>query len=231
MTNLNEVGLGIIGFGGFALFASQHFLQLPNVRLVGIAGSKREEATTAAKRFGATNFETIEELLDAPGLDVVYIATPPFLHHQQSMMALGKGKHVICEKPLAVTAEQASEMIALAREKGLLMVTNLMQRYNPMFERIQKLIQQKLLGDFLHGYFENFASDEGLPVHHWFWDREKSGGIFVEHGVHFFDLWEGWLGPGKVVAAQVCKRGGTGIEDQASATVRYGESTVNFYHG
>lgn len=231
MTDQKEIGLGIIGFGGFALFASQHFLQLPNVRLVGIAGSKREEAVTAAKRFGATNFETIEELLDTPGLEVVYVATPPFLHYSQSMMALRKGKHVICEKPLAVTAEQAGEMITFAREKGLLMVTNLMQRYNPMFERIQKLVQQELLGDFLHGYFENFASDEGLPAQHWFWDREKSGGIFVEHGVHFFDLWEGWLGPGKVVAAQVCKRGETGIEDQVNATVRYGEATVNFYHG
>ena len=66
---------------------------------------------------------------------------------------------------------------------------------------------------------------------HWFWDRSKSGGIFIEHGVHFFDLFAGWLGAGKVEAAQVCVRPGTTIEDQVQCTVRYGDVLVNFYHG
>ena len=67
---------------------------------------------------------------------------------------------------------------------------------------------------------------------HWFWDRGKSGGIFVERGVHFFDLSEGWLGKGHVVAAQRTMRPGTQIEEQVHCTVRYGDTTlVNFYHG
>jgi len=231
MSEHKELGLGIIGFGGFALFATQHFMQTPNVRLVGIAGSKREEATAAANRFGATHFDTIDELLAQPGLDLVYIATPPFLHYEQSMQALRAGKHVICEKPLATSEEEGREMVEFAKSKGLLMVTNLMQRYNPMFERIRTLIDKKVLGEFLHGYFENYAADEGLSPQHWFWDRSKSGGIFIEHGVHFFDLFTGWLGDGQVVAAQTVKREGTDIEDQVNATVLYGDKIVNFYHG
>lgn len=231
MSEQRELGLGIIGFGGFGLFAAQHFMQVPNVRLIGIAGSQREEATRAARRFDATHFETIEELLARPELDVVYISTPPFLHYEQSMQALRAGKHVICEKPLATREDHAREMVEYARSQGLLMVTNLMQRYNPMFERIRTLIGKQLLGEFLHGYFENYASDEGLSPQHWFWDREKSGGIFIEHGVHFFDLFAGWLGDGKVESAQVCVREGSGVEDQVNATVRYGQSLVNFYHG
>ena len=70
-----------------------------------------------------------------------------------------------------------------------------------------------MLGEVLHGSFENYASDENLPAEHWFWDRAKSGGIFVEHGVHFFDLFAGWLGPGRVEAAQVGVRPGTAIEE------------------
>lgn len=236
------IGLGVIGMGGFGLFAVQQFLQQHHTKLVAIAGSKREEAMTVAKRFGAEQVESIEELVNHPDVDLIYIATPPFLHYEQSMLALNAGKHVICEKPLAMNPEQGAEMLALAKQKGLLMVTNLMQRYNPMFARIKHLIDKKLLGEFLHGYFENYAGDEGLSPEHWFWDRSKSGGIFIEHGVHFFDMFAGWLGKGTVKAAQVVERPNSKvrasdrIEDQVQATVEYGDNEagrklVNFYHG
>src|SRR4029078_8113218 len=126
----------------------------------------------------------------------------------------------------------ADELIAIARRQDRLLVSNLMQRYNPLFAMVGQLIEKRLLGELLHGYFENYASDEHLPAEHWFWDREKSGGIFVEHGVHFFDLFAGWLGLGRVEAAQVSMRPGAGIEEQVNATVRYGSGAlVNFCHG
>ena len=236
-TNVREIGIGVIGMGGFGLFAVQQFLQVPHTKLVAIAGSKREEAIAVAKRFGAEQLGSLEELVNHPDVDLIYIATPPFLHYEQSMLALNAGKHVICEKPLAMNAEQGAEMLALAKEKGLLMVTNLMQRYNPMFARVKHLIDKNLLGEFLHGYFENYAGDEGLSPEHWFWDREKSGGIFIEHGVHFFDMFAGWLGEGKVISSQILKRPNSkDIEDQVQATVEYGDEKtgkklVNFYHG
>ncbi|SFD04040.1 Gfo/Idh/MocA family protein [Spirosoma endophyticum] len=232
-----EIGIGVIGMGGFGLFAVQQFLQTPHTKLIAIAGSKRQEAITTAKRFGAEQLGTLDELVNHPQVDLVYIATPPFMHYEQAMLALNAGKHVICEKPLAMNPKQGAEMLALAKEKGLLMVTNLMQRYNPMFARIKHLIDKKLLGDFLHGYFENYAGDEGLLPEHWFWDRSKSGGIFIEHGVHFFDMFAGWLGEGTVKAAQVIKRPNSAdIEDQVQAIVEYGDDEtgrklVNFYHG
>ncbi len=232
-----EIGIGVIGMGGFGLFAVQQFLQMPHTRLVAIAGSSRDEAHRTAKRFGADMLGSIEELVNHPDVTLVYIATPPFMHYDQAMLALNAGKHVICEKPLAMNPEQGREMLALAAQKGLLMVTNLMQRYNPMFARIKHLIDKKLLGDFLHGYFENYAGDEGLSPEHWFWDRTKSGGIFIEHGVHFFDMFAGWFGNGIVKAAQVVKRPNSNdIEDQVQATVEYGDEAtgkklVNFYHG
>jgi predicted dehydrogenase len=226
------LGVGVIGCGGFGLFALQQFAQVPGVKLVGVAGTHREAARAAARRFGLPDVIEVEALLQLPELDLVYIATPPFLHHPQAMQALHAGKHVLVEKPTAMELSQADEMIALARQRGLLLATNLMQRYNPIFDSIRGLLERKPLGELLHAYFENYASDEGLPAGHWFWDRSKSGGIFIEHGVHFFDLFTGWLGPGKVEAAQVCRRPGTAIEDQVQCTVRYREEVlVNFYHG
>ncbi len=226
------VRLGVVGCGSFGLFACQHFAQIPGVDVVGIAGTYGRSAEAAAQRFGIAEQQNVEDLVRRDDIDMVYIATPPFLHHPQAMVALSVGKHVICEKPLALNLEQADEMITAARERDVLLVANLMQRYNPLFDAIKNLIDSKALGETIRGYFENYAKDEQLPPEHWFWDREKSGGIFVEHGVHFFDLFAGWFGSGKIVSAQRTLRPGTGFEEQIQCTVRYGDSVlVNMYHG
>jgi predicted dehydrogenase len=226
------VRIGVVGAGGFGLMALQHFTQLPQVQFVGMAGTHREAAFAAARRFGVPDIEDVDHLLARDDIDLVYIATPPFLHYPQALKALQAGKHVICEKPLAVTVEQADELISVARQRGLMIIANLMQRYNPLFWTVKQLIETKVLGEFLHGYFENYASDEGLGPEHWFWDRTKSGGIFIEHGVHFFDMFTGWLGPGKVIAGQRTLRPGSNLEEQVNCTARYRDgAVVNFYHG
>ncbi len=230
--SIEPVRMGVVGCGGFGLFALQHFTQVAGVELVGMSGTHRPAAYAAAQRFGVPDIVDVDEMVRRPDIDLVYISTPPFLHHPQAMLALQAGKHVICEKPLAMDLNEADEMIAAARERDVLMIANLMQRYNPVFEAVGRLIAGKVLGELLHGTFENYANDENLLAEHWFWDRTKSGGIFIEHGVHFFDLFEGWLGAGEVVAAQATLRPGTSIEEHVHCTVRYGPTAlVNFYHG
>jgi predicted dehydrogenase len=226
--------MGVIGCGGFGLYALQQFAQVPGVKLTGMAGTHRQAAYAAAQRFGIPDIEDVDQLLARDDVDLVYIATPPFLHHSQAIAALEAGKHVICEKPLAMTLVQADAMIAAAKKHDRLVVANLMQRYNPLYDAVDRLIQSRALGEVLHGYFENYASDENLPPAHWFWDRSQSGGIFVEHGVHFFDLFAGWLGPGTVEAAQRGLRPGCSqpIEEHVHCTVHYQPDVlVSFYHG
>ena len=229
-----EIRLGVIGCGGFGLYALQQFAQVPGVKLAGMAGTHRQAAYAAALRFGIPDIEDVGKMLERDDIDLVYIATPPFLHHPQAMQALRAGKHVICEKPLAMTVAQADEMITEAHQRDRLLVANLMQRYNPVSDSVGRLVQAGVLGEFLHGTFENYASDENLGPGHWFWDRSKSGGIFIEHGVHFFDLFAGWVGPGRVVSAELGLRPGASppIEEHVHCTVRYGQSMlVSFYHG
>ncbi len=228
---MKTIRVGAVGAGGFGLFALQQLLQLPGVSLAAFAGTGREPALAMARRFGVPDVIEVETLLASPEVDLVYIATPPFLHYPQARAALLAGKHVICEKPLALRVAEADELLELARARDLLCVTNLMQRYNPLAHAVQRLVESRALGEMLHGSFENYAGDEGLEASHWFWDRAKSGGIFIEHGVHFFDLFESWLGPGAVVAAQRVLRPGSGLEEQVQGTVRYPNGAlVNFYH-
>ena len=227
-----SVGIGVIGCGGFAVFACGHFVDVPGVRIVAAADIFPGAAEGLAERFEGAQVMLVDDLVRHPDVDIVYIATPPNLHHSQAMLALDAGKHVICEKPLAMNLEQAAEMIAAAAENDRVLVANLMQRYNPLSDIVKRLIDSRVLGEVLHGYFENYAGDEKLGPRHWFWDKEQSGGIFIEHVVHFFDLFEKWLGPGEVVAAQASLRPGTDIEDQVQCTVRYRDGIhVNHYHG
>jgi hypothetical protein len=174
-----------------------------------------------------------EEFLQDDHIELVYISTPPSSHYYQSKSALLAGKHVICEKPAALKLEEAQELALLADELKLLYTVNLMQRYNPLYDSVKKIVDGKILGEFLHGFFENYASDEKLDAAHWFWDRSQSGGIFIEHGVHFFDMFAGWLGTGEVLNAVQLSRPGMQpvITDRVQATVLYAGGTVNFYHG
>ena len=226
------IGIGVVGCGGFGLYALGQFTQQPGVSVVAMVEPNPEAAEAGKRAFGLPDPVSLEELVAQDDIDLVYIATPPFLHYRQAMAALEAGKHVICEKPLAVTVEQGEEMVTTAQDRGLLMTTNLMQRYNPVFDIVQQMVQTKVLGDLLHAYFENYACDENLGASHWFWDREKSGGIFIEHGVHFFDLFEGWMGPGRIEGAQTSMRGNTNIQDQVQCSVRYSDGVLaHFYHG
>ena len=119
---------------------------MPGVKLIGMAGTNRQAAHAAAQRFGIPDIQDVDKLLARDDVDLVYIATPPFLHYPQALAALEAGKHVICEKPLAMTLEQADTMIAVARKRDLLLAVNLMQRYNPIYEAVKRLIQSQTPG-------------------------------------------------------------------------------------
>ena len=231
-----QVRIGAIGLGGFARFALQHFIQAPGVTLVCVGGASSEEARHCAARYQADVLATAEEVCRRDDVDWVYINTPPFLHAEQAEMALEHGKNVLVEKPLAVRLEDGRRLSRLADEKGLQLVTNLMQPANPLVAFIKLLIDEQWTGRPLFFNFNNHAVDEGLPTDHWFWDAEKSGGIFVEHGVHFFDLASHWFGPGTVQSAGSHRRTIDGCEDQVWCDVLHadedrGDVVARFYHG
>src|SRR5262245_54712772 len=125
--NQGEIRLGVVGCGGFGLYALQQFAQVPGVKLVSMSGTHRQAAIAAARRFGIPDIEDVGKMLERDDIDLIYIATPPFLHHEQAIEALRAGKHVICEKPLAMTMNQADEMIAEAARRDRLLIANLMQ--------------------------------------------------------------------------------------------------------
>ena len=230
------LGLGLIGAGGFGRFCLDQYRGLEGVRAVAVADVMDPAAADTAKAFGISHAGTPEVLIQREDVDIVHIATPPSTHAALSIAALNAGKHVLTEKPLATRLEDGQAMLEAASANARTLGVNLIMRYNPLCQCVRKILGQELLGPPLHAFHENYASDENLPPEHWFWDREASGGIFIEHVVHFFDLFEMFFGEGEVVSAQESLRpGGTDsaeVVEQVQCAVRYGDGLLaSFYHG
>jgi len=225
--------LGIVGAGAFSMFSAEAFLQNKSISLAGVYDIDPEKSGVFALKYDTRIFYSMEEILSDNEINLIYISTPPNLHFEHCKSALLAGKHVICEKPAALEPSHAVELYELAEKKRLLYVVNLMQRYNPLYQKVSKLIESKLLGEFLHGYFENYASDEALSPAHWMWNPEISGGIFIEHAVHFFDMFEGWLGKGTLISSQKVKRLGIDrtIFSRVQSVGLYAGGIVSMYHG
>ncbi len=103
----NKYTIGVVGAGGFAKFALNTFLKNNKVRFWGVYEINIETSKSFINVFKGTSYATYDELLDSDEINMVYIATPPYLHYEQSLQALKKGKHVICEKPISFNYDEA----------------------------------------------------------------------------------------------------------------------------
>ncbi len=234
------LGLGLIGCGAFGLFCLDAFSRMAEVRVVAAARARKPGAREVCQRLGAAIFDDPDEVINHAEVDIVHVATPPAFHCETALRALRAGKHVLCEKPPALRVQDAERMVQAARisassvepHAGRFLATSFIMRYNPITEAVRRIIDAGVLGRALFVRAINCCSDGGLDAGHWFWDKELSGGIFIEHAVHFFDLYAHWLGPGKVLSAHAESRKGTGQEDRVLCTVRHDAGVmVNHYHG
>jgi predicted dehydrogenase len=244
MKEQGEIGLGLVGVGGFGRFCLQAYSKLPGLRLIAVCDSNQERLQSVAKEFGMRPYDDYKAMLADPDVEIVAINTPPSSHGPMAIAAANAGKHIFCEKPLATELESAEAALLAARRAGVTLSIDYVMRHNPLYRLLERLTGLEgdsgaVLGTLRRFSIENFAADENLNPDHWFWDESLSGGIFVEHGVHFFDL-AGWhLGraPKRVVALSTGRPlagAGSGrreIVDTVQAVVEYdGGATGSFYH-
>ncbi len=179
------IGIGIVGYGGFGQFLHRSWLTLPGARVVAVAdGDPARRPTAAGVRF----YPDLDGLLADPAVELVALVTPPNAHADQSIRAMDAGRHVLIEKPLATNRADAERIIAARDRTGRVAAVDYMLRFHPLVEALAALSKAGTLGKLRRVAVENEAQDETLPAEHWFWDEAVSGGILVEHAVHFIDL-------------------------------------------
>lgn len=233
------LSIGLIGPRGFGAFCTEAYHDHSAGRVIAFAGRDPAALAEAARRCGVPHTYTDwREMLRDPGIELVHIVTPPDKHAEMAIAALEAGKHVFVEKPLATSNADAQAILGAARKAGKIAGINFVMRYNPLYQAVETIARAGWLGRLTHVGFENYASDEGLNDDHWFWDPGASGGIFVEHGVHFFDIIGAIAAaPAREVLGRVWTRpDGTvpkhpGKEDRVQALVTYENGVeASFYH-
>ena len=232
MSDPQPLGLGLIGCGAFGRFCLESFAKMDDVRIAAVADVRTNVGDEFARHFHVPAHHDTAGLIARDDVQIVHIATPPSTHHEIALAAIRAGKHVLCEKPLAVTADQGRQLVDAARSAAVRIPVNFVLRYNRVTDLVKAVIDSGVLGQVLSARLTNCASDTPLLPGHWFWDRSISGGIFIEHGVHFFDLYAHWFGPGQVISANTEVRQGTTQEDRVMCTIRHDSGAIaSHYHG
>ncbi len=137
----------IIGAGGIAQKMAETLIQMDDLEAYAIASRSPERARAFAKQYGFEKaYDSYEDLVSDPEVDLVYIATPHSHHYEQAKLSLEHGKPVLCEKAFMSNAQQAKEIIALGRSKRLLVAEALWTRYMPSRTMINEIIAEGLIG-------------------------------------------------------------------------------------
>lgn len=220
--------IGIIGYGGFGKFLHNAWVTLENVQVVAIAD---KNAGMMPAQNGVKLFTDWAELLLEKDIDAVAIVTEPATHVEIALACMQAGKHVLIEKPLAISLADAEKIMQTRDQTGMVAAIDFIMRFNPLLQTIQGFTQQGVFGKLRRVDVENYAQDEQLPPEHWFWHPERSGGILVEHAVHFIDLVH-FFAPAKILKVNGLKHNrNPQQEDQIMANVLYeGGLIATHYH-
>jgi predicted dehydrogenase len=199
--------VGIVG----ASFARAAYLpalrHVDGAEVVALASSRLDSAKSAADEFGVpAAYDDWQEMLDKHSPDLVLIATPTDLHAPITLAALEQGAHVLCEKPTAMNASEASAMLDKAEALGRVHMIDHELRFNPNRAKVAEMIASGDLGEIRHVNIANigasWADPASRPKGDWWSLAEHGGGRLGANGSHQVDMVRWWLGPVASVVGQ-----------------------------
>jgi predicted dehydrogenase len=215
----------------------------PDAEVVAVCGRRAEPTAEFADRWGvAHRFVDPAEMLESVELDAVVVATANDSHHDLTMAALDRGLHVLCEKPLALDAEQAGRMAARAREQDAITLVPFTYHYMPAIRWVKRLVDDGYVGTVHHVNVRYYTSYGFDPSYSWRFDREVAGsGVIGDLGSHWVHLARWLLGERErsvsAVASTFVERDPRPdgsvydqTEDSAVLTVRYASGAYGVLH-
>ena len=183
---MDRVGFGVIGAG---LFGENHALvysRLPGVELVAVCDQNEARAREVAERYGArTHYTDYAQLLAEPDIEAVSIATPDFAHAEIALAAAQAGKHILCEKPLATTVEEAQAIVDAAARAGVKLMVDFHNRVNPPFVAARDSVRNGAIGTPAYGY-ARLSNTTFVPLEMLSWADRSSALWFL--GSHAVDI-------------------------------------------
>jgi len=220
-----KVRLGILGTGNMARAFAAGLRQAPNIELKAVASRAQASASKFAAEFAAPkSYPDYAALVADPDIDLVYIATPHSLHAENSLMCLEAGKAVLCEKPFAINATEAAQVVRKAREKNLFLMEAMWTRYLPSVVKLRELLAEGTIGNIqlmLAGgaFMPPFDPDAYL------FRPDLGGGVLLDAGVYLVSMASMVFGsPTKVLAAG--SKGQTGVDEHDAFVLEHANGAI-----
>ena len=205
MTKDKKIAIGIIGFGGIAKAAhAPGYKRLPDeceiVAAADIEPARLDEARS--EKWNIPNvFEDYKKMLEMPEIDAISVCTPNYIHMQPTLDAFAAGKHVLCEKPMAMNAGEAKQMIAAAAKAHKKLQIGFNMRFGSGPQAARRAVEEGVFGDIYYAR-ARAVRRRGVPGWGVFIDKEKQGGgPLIDIGVHITDMTLWLMGHPKPIAA------------------------------
>ena len=189
---MKELRIGIIGLMGYGATYFKTIDSIEGARVTALCDTREDVlAREAAKHGIERTYTDYHQLVEDDQVDAVFIATPHFLHHAMTMASIKAGKHVFCEKPLAMNAKEAFEMVEAAKAAGVKLGTHYNRRQSSHVKMIKKAVSEGKLGDvyaFNAKWMARYTAFMFSPDSAWRIDKKKAGGgILIGRGSHMID--------------------------------------------
>lgn len=231
MISSSNIKWGIIGCGNIAGKFAADLALVKGADLCAVASRSKEKAADFAKKNNAAKaYDSYETLFNDSDIDILYIATPHFSHAELSIKAMEHGKHVLCEKPLAINKNDALKMIETSKRTNCFFMEALWTRFNPVFVEVLKRIINGEIGtvNYINADFA-FKSNHALESR--VFNLELGGGALLDIGIYPVFLAYAILGiPDKINASALFKKE-TGADIQTSMLFNYKKASAVLYSG
>lgn len=225
------IGFGIIGCGMIASFHAKAIADIRDAKLVSCYARRKEAAESFAKEHACSAYDSLEEMLADPNLDVVTICTPSGAHMEPAIQAAKAGKHVIVEKPLEITLKRCDRIIEACQKAGVVLATIFPSRFHDSSRLIKKAIEQQRFGTLTLGdaYVKWFRTQEYYDSGAWrgTWELD-GGGALMNQAIHSVDLLSWFMGPVAEISAKTATLAHDRIqvEDVATASIRFANGAL-----
>lgn len=227
---MDKVKIGVIGTGNISNLHMAGYNRLENVEVIAACDINKERVKKFAETYHIANtFTDYHELLKMKEIDAVSITAWNNVHAPASIAALKAGKHVLCEKPLALNAEQALKMVEISKESGKILMVGFCRRFGENAAALKEMIEKGDLGQIYYaktGCLRRWGNPGG-----WFSDRSKSGGgPVIDLGVHMIDLVRYLSGKPRAVSVMASTFDHMGMRTEVRGITKYNSADYSEYN-
>lgn len=223
------IRVGLVGCGAISTQHLEAISALPDMSLSAVVSGSEDRARIVGEKWGVPWYTDLDRLLGRDDVDAVTVATPSGLHPVQALAALRSGRHVIVEKPIALSVADADNVVREGRDRGLVVAMISQRRFEPPIRALRAAIESGGLGRISliigEGLYHRPQSYYDSAV--WRGTRDLDGGVLMNQAIHMIDLVRWMGGPVASVAAHIATLGHEmEAEDTASVTLRFANGTL-----